>query len=190
MGIASHFINVAFPVISQSPCSNFKSSINTEKLPDSWKTARVAPIFKSGGRDDRSNYRPISVLPAVSRLFEKLVYDQLYNHLDRNNHLYMHQLSFQALHSVVTYFLKTTHDWYVNIDNSKVNAVIFIDLKKAFDTVDHDILLAKMLYYGIKGIEPDWFRSNLNNRKQFCNVNGVSSEIQTIDIGVPQGSCL
>ena len=86
--------------------------------------------------------------------------------------------------------LKSTHDWYVNIDNSKVNAVILIDLKKAFDTVDHDILLAKMLHYGIKGIEHDWFRSYLNNRKQFCNVNGISSEIQAIELGVPQGSCL
>ena len=96
----------------------------------------------------------------------------------------------RALHSVVACLLKSTHDWYVNIDNSKVNALIFIDLKKAFDTVDHDILLAKMLHDGIKGMEHDWFHSYLNNRKQFCNFNGVSSEIQAIEIGVPQGSCL
>ena len=74
--------------------------------------------------------------------------------------------------------------------NSKVKAVIFIDVKKAFDTVDHDILLAKMHHYGINGIEHNWFCSYSNNRKQFCYVNGVSSEIQAIDIGVPQGSCL
>ena len=150
----------------------------------------MAPVFKSGEHDDRSNYRPISVLPVVSRLFEKLVYDQLYNHLDKNKYLYLHQTSFRALHSAVTCLLKSTNDWYVNIDNSKVNAAIFIDLKKAFDTVDHDILLAKMHHYGINGIEHDWFRSYLNNRKQFCNVSGVSSEIQAIEIGVPQGSCL
>ena len=99
--------------------------------------------FKSEEHDDRSNYRPISVLPVVSRLFEKLIYDQLYNHIDKNKYLYMHQSSFRALHSVVTCLLKSINNWYVNIDNSKVNAVIFIDLKKAFDTVDHDILLAK-----------------------------------------------
>ena len=93
-GIASHFIKIAFPVISQSLCSNFNLSINTGKFPDSWKTARVAPIFKSGEHDDRSNYRPISVLPVVSRLFEKLIYDPLYNHLDKNKYLYMHLSSF------------------------------------------------------------------------------------------------
>ena len=68
--------------------------------------------------------------------------------------------------------------------------MIFIDLKKAFDTVDHGILLDKMKFYGISGIEHDWFRSYLINRKQFCNVNGVSSDIKDIDIRVPQGSCL
>ena len=104
-GIASHFINFAFPILLQSLCSIFNSSINTGKFPDSWKTARVAPTFKSGERDDWSNYRPISVLPVVSRLFEKLVYDQLYNQLDRNKHLYMHQSGFRALYSVVTCLL-------------------------------------------------------------------------------------
>ena len=82
-GIASHFIKIAFPVISQSLCSIFNLSINTGKFPDCWKTSCVAPILKSGEHDDRSNYRPISVLPVVSRLFEKLIYDQLYNHLDK-----------------------------------------------------------------------------------------------------------
>ena len=112
-GIASHLIKIAFPVISQSLCSIFNLSINTGKFPDSWKTARVAPIFKSGEHDDRSNYRPISALPVVSRLFEKLIYDQLYNHLDRNKYLYIHQSSSRALHSVVTCLLKSTNDWYL-----------------------------------------------------------------------------
>ena len=120
-GIASHFIKIAFPVISQSLCSIFMLSINTGKFPDCWKTARFAPIFKSGEQYDRSNYRPISVLPIVSRLFEKLIYDQLYNHLDKNKYLHTHQSSFRALHSVVICLLKSTNDWYVNIDNSKVN---------------------------------------------------------------------
>ena len=85
---------------------------------------------------------------------------------------------------------KFANDWYVNIDNNKVNAVIFIDLKKAFGTVDHDIPLAKMHHYGINGIEHNWFCSYLNNRKQLCNFNGISSENQATDIGVPQGSCV
>ena len=96
----------------------------------------------------------------------------------------------RALHAVMTCLLKSTNDWYVKIDNSKVIAVIFIDLKKAFDTVDHGMIPAKLHRYGINSIEHNWFCSYLNNRKQFCKVNGESSKIQSIEIGVPQESCL
>ena len=188
--IARYFTNIAFPVISQPLCDIFNFSIYTGIFPDSWKTARVAPIFKNGERDDRSNYRPISVLPVLSRLFERLVYDQLYNHLDKNKLLYKFQSGFRTLHSVATCLLRSTNDWYVNIDNSKVNAILFIDLKNAFDTVDHGIRLAKLHHYGINGIEHNWFRSYLNNRKQLCKVNDESSQIQSVELEVPQGSCL
>ena len=126
----------------------------------------------------------------LSRLFEKLVYDQLYNHLDNNEHLYTFQSDFRTLHSVVTCLLKSTNDWYVHIDKSKVHAGLFIDLKKALDTVDHGILLAKLHHYGLNAIEHNWFRSYLNDRKQLCKVNSESSKIQSIEIGVPQDSCL
>ena len=165
-------------------------SIQSGIFADSWKIARVAPIFKSGSTEDRSNYRPISVLPVVSRLFEKLIYDQLYEYLDSNKHLFKDQYGFRNLHSVVSCLLNCTNDWYVNIDRSKFTAMIFIDLKKAFDTVDHQILLNKMRNYGIDGLEHQWFSSYLDNRRQFCKVNGVSSDLAEINIGVPQGSCL
>ena len=148
-GIASNFLKIAYPVISNSICDIFNFSIFSGSFPDSWKIARVAPIFKGGQRDDRSNYRPISVLPVVSRLFEKLIYDQLYHYLDKNRYLGSHQSGFRSLHSVVTCLLKATNDWYLDIDRGKYTAMIFIDLKKAFDTVDHQILLDKMQFYGI-----------------------------------------
>ena len=162
-GIASHFINIAFPVISQPLFDILKKfSIITGMLPDSWKTARVSTHFKNGERDDRSNYRPISVLPVLSRLFEKLVYYQHYNHLCKNKHLCTFQTGFRTLRSIVTSVLTSTNDWYANIDNSKISAVIFIDLKKAFGTVDHGIILARLHHYCFYGIEYDWFRSYLN----------------------------
>ena len=94
------------------------------------------------------------------------------------------------MHSVVSCLLNSTNDWYVNIDRGKFIAMIFIDLKNAFDTVDYHILLNKMRNYGIDGLEYRWFSSYLNNRRQFCRVNGVSSDPAEINIGVPQGSCL
>ena len=97
-GIVSHFIDIASPVISQSHCSIFNFSMNTGKFPDSCKTTRLAPIFKSGKRDDLSNYRPISNLPDLLRLFKRLVYDQLYNHLDKKSkHLDTLQSNFRVL---------------------------------------------------------------------------------------------
>ena len=138
----------------------------------------------------KSNYRPISVLPTVSRLFEKVLYGQLYQYLDENKLLYLHQSGFRSLHSCVTCLLKSTNDWYTDIDRGNVNAVVFIDLEKAFDTVDHSILLEKLSLYGIRGIELEWFRSYLSGRKQCCKVNGHISNIESIRYGVPQGSCL
>ena len=160
------------------------------KFPEDWKFARIAPIFKGGARDDRSNYRPISVLPFISRLFEKLIYNQFYEYLDRNKSLYEHQSGFRLLHSVTTSLMASTNDWYLNIDEGKYIGLIFIDLKKAFDTVDHEILLDKLKMYGVTGLEHDWFTSYLDDRKQFCRVGGTSSSVKGITCGVPQGSCL
>ena len=94
------------------------------------------------------------------------------------------------MHSVVSFLLNCNNDWYVNIDRGKFTAMISIDLKIAFDTVDHKVLLNKIHLYGIDGLEHQWFSSYLDNRRQFCRVNGVSSDPAKINIGVPQGSCL
>ena len=107
-----------------------------------------------------------------------------------NKHLFIDQYGFRNLQSVVSCFLNCTNDWYVNIDKGKFTAMIFIDLKKAFDTVDHQILLNKMHNYGIDGLEHQWFSSYLDNCRQFCKVKGVCSDPADISIGVPQGSCL
>ena len=178
------------PVLASSLSTIFNNSLRRGVFPDCWKTARIAPIFKDGPENIKSNYRPISVLPTVSRLFEKVLYGQLYQYLDENKLLYLHQSGFRSLHSCVTCLLKSTNDWYTDIDRGNVNAVVFIDLKKAFDTVDHSILLEKLSLYGIRDIELEWFRSYLSGRKQCCKVNGHISNIESIRYGVPQGSCL
>ena len=188
--ISSYFLKLALPFISRSLTHLFNISIETSMFPDSWKIARVTPIFKEGERCKKSNYRPISVLPVISRLFEKLVFDQLYQYLDDNGFLSPDQSGFRALHSTVTSLLKCTDDWYKGLDTGQVTGLIFIDLKKAFDTVDHEILCKKLHLYGVQNRELAWFKSYLSNRKQFSRVNGFDSKIEEIEIGVPQGSCL
>ena len=147
-------------------------------------------IYKNGDRADKSHYRPTSVLPVISRLFEKLVTDQVYKHMEDNGLFSSGQSAFLRLHSTVTHLLKNTDDWYNMLDLGRLVGLVFIDLKKAFDTVDHEILCQKLMHYGVQQRELAWFRSYLCNRKQFCRVSGVSSKTEGIDVGVPQGSCL
>ena len=126
----------------------------------------------------------------MSRVFEKLVFNQLYEYLDKSKFIHYKQSGFRSLHSAVTCLLKSTDSWYANMDKGRFTATIFIDLKKAFDTVDHDILLQKIEKYGVIDLEHIWFSSYLKNRQQLCRVNGVASNMGEINCGVPQGSCL
>ena len=188
--ISGNFLKIAFAVISSSLLKIFNVSIETNTFPDAWKIARVAPIYKEGEKSEKSNYRPISVLPVISRLFEKLIYDQLYQYMNGSGLLSPNQSGFRALHSTITCLLKCTDDWFNGRDKGLLTGMIFIDLKKAFDTVDHEILCKKLAHYGVLGRELSWFKSYLANRRQYCRANGVDSNMENIEVGVPQGSCL
>ena len=188
--ISSCFLKLALPYIENSLAFLFNTSIETSQFPDSWKVARINPIFKEGDKTEKSNYRPISVLPIISKLFEKLVFNQLYHYMKENSLFTSDQSGFLRLHSTLTCLLKMSDDLYNGLDLSKLVGLAFIDLKKAFDTVDHDILCKKLELYGVQQRELSWFRSYLSNRKQFCRVNGVDSNVAEIEVGVPQGSCL
>jgi len=117
-----------------------------------------------GSRSDPSNYRLISIIQVVAKVFERIIYDQLYHYLKVNNFLNRHQSSFRSLHSTVTALIEATDNWSLNIDCGFINAIVFLDLKKAFDTVDHSILLSKLQAYGIQGSTNQWFCSCLENR--------------------------
>ena len=138
-----------------------------------WKLARVVPIFKSGNRSDMNNYRPISIISSAAKIFEKIVCDQFYEYLSFNDLISHHQSGFRPTYSTTTALLDSTNDWCVNIDNGLVNGVIFIDLKKAFDTVE--TLLKKLECYGVDSSALDWFSSYLSDRTQKCFVNGALS---------------
>ncbi len=121
---------------------------------------------------------------------EKLAHNQIYSYLQSANILTNSQHGFRPLHSTVTALLKMSNQWYQNMDEGLINGVVFLDLKKAFDTVDHNILLKKLHLYGVRGRAYDWFKSYLSNRTQYCQVNGNLSESRTIITGIPQGSIL
>ena len=130
--ISSYFLKLALPYIIKSLACMFNMSLENREFPALWKTARVIPIFKEGDKNAKENYRPISVLPIVSRFFERLVYNQLYQHLNTNDLLTPSQSGFRTLHSTATALLKCTDDWYNSLDAGKYVGVIFVDLKKLF----------------------------------------------------------
>ena len=168
----------------------FNSSLTSRVFPDIWKVARVAPIFKAGTSDDLNNYRPISVLCTISKVFEKIVHDQVVIYLVEQRILVQNQYAHRKLHSTITSLIKSADDWLSSIDSRKVNLTLFLDVKKAFDTVDHKILLDKLGAYGVKGTEFKWFKSYLSKRRQFCRVNGYNSKTMRVTCVIPQGSCL
>ena len=166
---------------------SFNKGIYIENL----KIAKTIPTFKENGSNlECSNYRPISLLSNINKIFEKLMHERLYKFLTDHNCIYELQFGFRHGHSTTHALISLTEQIRKALDSDKYVGGVFIDLKKAFDTVDHKILLGKLEHYGIRGVANDWFRSYLSNRKQFVSIKGFNSEEKAMEYGVPQGSVL
>ena len=168
----------------------FNLSFSQNKVPESWKISKVTPIPKSGNLKSVNNYRPISLLPLPCKLLEKIVHNRLYGFLTRENILTNAQGGFRSGHSTIDTLAKFTDDIKreLNIANNTIAA--FIDLRKAFDTVDHSVLLLKIDHYGIRSDNYHWFESYLENRHQTVFANNILSKQEKVVCGVPQGSIL
>ena len=165
-------------------------SISSGIVPDQLKIARVLPIFKSGETHVFSNYRPISVLPIFSKVFEKVVYKRLFNYFNKSDILFQNQYGFRKGRSTSLALHHLYDKISAAIDHRKFTAGIFLDLAKAFDTVNHDILLNKLKHYGVRGLALEWIKSYFTNRQQYVEYNGICSRTSVIRCGVPQGSIL
>ena len=148
--MSANLLRECTDLIAESLCTIFKQSIVSGIFPDEWKLSKVIPLFKQGNRSDLINYRPISVIPVV--------YDQLCNYLTTHKFISRHQPGFRPLHSTATALLEATDSWPYNIDQGNVNAVVFLDLKKAFDTVDHDGMVSMALH--TIGLDHTWATAN------------------------------
>ena len=164
-------IRMAAPAIADSLTYILNQAFTLASFPDECKIARVIPLFKSGYQNMPGNYRPISILPAITKIMERIFYNQLYNYLTEYGLLSSAQFGFRKSHSTATVLLDCTNEWYMNIGKKMFNLVVFIDLKKAFDTVNHGSLLKKLKSYGIKGQALDILKSYLSNRRQKRHVN-------------------
>jgi hypothetical protein len=177
-------------IISPVLANIINRCLSTGHFPESLKLARVIPIYKAGDKLSINNYRPISLLPLFSKIYEKVVRRQLFNFLTKFNILHPDQYGFQPNKSTSHAIIDYLQQLYSNIDSGDPVFSIFLDFRKAFDCVDHTILLSKLQYYGIRGLAHNWFASYLQSRKQYVSINGVDSSVTNISHGVPQGSVL
>ena len=171
--VLKHFIDEVSVILS----SLFNLSLSNGIFPHSLKTSSVLPLFKKGSRLSCCNYRPISLLSNISKLLEKLMYSRLYNFSNMYNCFSELQFGFRAKHSTSHALISITEKIRTALDTGHYACGVFIDSQKAFDTVDHTILVSKLEYYGVRGIAKSWFSSYLQDRKQFVTLNGFKSSL-------------
>ena len=189
--VETKFIKISSAVIAPVLSNLFNSCLNQGEYPDSLKVAEVIPVFKKGKHDSLSDYRPISLLSQFNKIFEKMLFNRIYNYLEKHKLLNPYQYGFRENRSTIHAISHIYDDLLQNIDQNLYSCSIFLDLSKAFDTVDHQILLKKMEnYFGIRGICLKLLESYLTNRKQYTYVLNCTSHLRSIFKGVPQGSSL
>nr|CAH7718740.1 unnamed protein product [Callosobruchus chinensis] len=188
--ISTNMLKMCSTLISQPLAFLINCSIEEGIFPDKMKIAKIKPLFKSGDKFDIGNFRPISLLSPFSKVFEKYVSLQLINFFDTFSLFNSKQFGFRKGMSTKKAVLHFLDDLYLNMDKGEKCVGIFLDLSKAFDLVDHAILLDKLDRYGIRGKPFNWFHSYLYDRKHYVEVDNVQSEQHSYNIGVPQGSIL
>ena len=165
-------------------------TLTTGIFPRELKISRVKPLFKKGDPMLFSNYRPISLLSSISKIYEYVIFHQLLNYMDTNKLFYNDQYGFRPRHSTELAAVRFVTDLIKDMDNYKIPTTVLIDLSKAFDTLNHDILLSKLGYYGVSGVELRLLSNYLSDRVQYVEYLGAISQSRSIGVGVPQGSIL
>ncbi len=188
--IPVYIYKISSDIISEPLTFMINESLETGTFPDSLKCARIRPIFKKGNKQNIKNYRPISILPFFSKLIEKMVHKQLIFYLNLNNIISQHQFGFLKNTSTEHALINIIESIYKNLEGKESTISVFLDLSKAFDVVDHGILLHKLSYYGVRGFPYQWFCSYLNNRSHYVKINDKTSSTVNVNLGVPQGSIL
>ena len=159
-------------------------------FPNGLNISKILPIFEKGDVNSVNNYQPISLLPAISKIFERIIYNQLYAYVDNNNILSKEQYIFHIKHSTELAAVKLVDYIKNEIDGKYTPVNIYIDLSKAFNTFNFDILLHKLHYYGVTGVSLERIRSYLTNIKQYVKFKTLESDYMDVKSGVPQGSIL
>ena len=168
----------------------FNKTMSCGLLPSKWKVAEVRPIFKKGLKTSPGNYRPVSLTSIVCKVFEGFIRNTLFKHFTSNNLLSVEQYGFCERRSCTTQLLNTINDWFLHLDSKTPVDAVYLDFRKAFDTVPHERLLNKLYGYGVRGEILNWIKNFLTDRSQFVSINDQCSSEIPVTSGVPQGSVL
>ena len=187
--ISAQLLCVAAPVVAPIIARLINFSFSSGSFPSRLKTAKVSPLYKSGDPREVLNYRPISVIPVLSKIIEKHMHDSLYSYLTENNFIYPHQSGFCKNHSMDTTLVQIIDKLLFNLDKNRVSSMVLVEYFKAFNMVDH-ALLGKLKSYDVAGESMEWFHSHLADRQQLVAVGGCVSDMAHMKHGVPQCSIL
>lgn len=188
--ISNNVVKKCMKLISKPLAYLINSSLNQGIFPDKLKLAKIIPVYKSGNKNKLENYRPISILSPFAKIFEKVVAKRIVTFFVKYNLFNSKQFGFRKGLSTTTAISHVLNLLYKNLDQRHKCVGIFLDLSKAFDVVDHEILIHKLQCYGIRGETLEWFKSYLNNRSHYVHVNNCRSDYLKSKVGVPQGSIL
>ena len=181
-------LKISIPAIAEEVTKLTNHFITSQSWPTEWKSSNVTPVFKKDDETNKTNYRSISILSALSKVYEKVIHNQMYSTF--SPYLSTNLSGFLKGHSCLTALLKMTEDWRANLDNRKSVAVVAVDLSKAFDSVCHNLLIAKLKAYGFSIEALNLMKNYLLNRRQRVTITGIYSNWRTITTGLPQGKFL
>ena len=168
----------------------YNKSIVSGQYPTKWKLGRVIALYKKNSHYNPENYRPISLLDCFGKIFERLIYNQMMKFIKKHSILFINQFGFREKYSTTLALIDITDKIKHHIDNNEYVMGIFLDLAKAFDTVNHRILCEKLSHYGFRGHCLSFLKSYITNRRQYTRINGCDSNVLSLEYGVPQGSVL
>ena len=189
-GISTNLLKDIKYLISKPLTLIINKCLETGIFPSKLKIAKVIPIFKKGDELIFDNYRPISILPSISKVFERIICNQIHSYFHVNDLYFCSQYGFRKEHSTELAVLELIDRITQQLDKGTTPINVYLDLSKAFDTLHHNILLHKLKYYGIEGTALRLFESYLNERQQYVDLDGTNSNYNRILTGVPQGSIL
>ena len=188
--INAHVLKISAPIISKSLTQILNKCVTACIFPNEWKISKVIPLHKSGKKDSVNNYRPISILPTLSKILERHIHNCISEYLSEFNLIHDSQSGFRKLHSCETALVHLTESWRNSIDDGKLVGCVMLDFRKAFDMIDHNLLIQKLGVYKFHTTALNLFKSYLFGRQQIVKLSGKISNPQFISTGVPQGSIL